>query len=211
LANVIITDDHPFLRMGVSAILEMGGHNLVGAANDAAETHRILETADPEILLLDIRLPGQDGISLLRELRESGDNRRVIILTVEITDDQLLDAIQCKVDGIVLKHEGEDKLLAAIDAVQRGLRFIDSDLYDRALQRAGASNFRSALESLTSKEIKVARLVAAGMRNREIAKQLLTTEGTIKVHLHKIYTKIGISNRTELATLIANEDKSGRI
>src|SRR5690606_6321434 len=126
-------------------VLEMGGHKLVGAANDAAETHEIIGSANPEIILLDIRLPGPDGIALLRELRESGDDRRIIILTVELTDEQLLAAMQCKVDGIVFKHESEDKLLAAIDAVQSGLRYIDGELFDRALQTASGTTEHPSL------------------------------------------------------------------
>lgn len=204
LANVLITDDHPFYRMGVAAVLEMGGHKLIGAANDAEEAFQMLETADPDILLLDIRLPGEDGITMLRHLRADGDDRRIIILTVEMTDEQLLAALQCKVDGVVFKHESEERFLAAIETVLAGGRYIDSELFDRALLKAGESVLPTSVDSLTLKERQVARLVADGLRNREIAKQLAITEGTVKVYLHKIYTKLGIANRSALAALAAN-------
>lgn len=206
MAKILITDDHPFFRMGVNAVLEMGGHVVVAAANDAAEARTAIANSNPEIILLDIRLPGVDGISVLRELRGKGDNRPVIILTVELTDDQLLAAMQCRVDEIVFKHEGEDKLLEAIDAVQRGLKFIDGELFDRALATASKLSTSSVLDGLTRRERDVACQVARGMRNREIAETLNTTEGTIKVHLHKIYTKVEVKNRTELASIVANEN-----
>lgn len=206
MAKILIADDHPFFRMGVNAVLQMGGHAVVAAANDVVEARSAIAATDPEIVLLDIRLPGVDGLSMLRELRSKGDNRPVIILTVEVTDEQLLAAMQCRVDGIVLKHEGEDRLLEAIDAVQRGHRFIDGELFDRALECASRQRGTSPLNRLTSKELDVALQVARGLRNREIATNLNTTEGTIKVHLHKVYSKLGVKNRTGLASLISNEN-----
>lgn len=204
MANILIADDHPFFRMGVITMLEASGHTLVGAANDAAEALQILRSADPEILLLDIRLPDTDGITLLRELRESDDNRRIIILTVELTDEQLGAALKWNADGIVFKHESEERLLAAIDAVAAGGSYIDESLRDRLSGRPDASAVQSPLDNLTPREREVAKAVATGMRNREIAGHLSTTEGTVKVHVHRILTKLGISNRAELTAIVVS-------
>lgn len=201
----MITDDHPFFRLGVHAVLETGGHSVVASANDAGETLAAIKDSKPEIILLDIRLPGTDGISLLRDLRAKGDERAVIILTVELTDEQLLAAIQLRVNGIVFKHEGEKQLLKAIAAVQNGMRFIDAKLMDKALEIASSASTASRLAQLTAKEREIAHHVASGMRNREIASSMGTTEGTVKVYLHNIYSKFSISNRAELAALIADE------
>lgn len=203
MARILVTDDHPFFRLGVGAILDMGGHHLVATANDAAETRAAIESADPEIILLDVRLPEVDGISILESLRRAGDNRPVIILTVELSDQQLVSAIRQKVDGIVFKHEGETKLLEAIEAVQRGLRYIDSQLLDRAMDIASKESSYAPPGNLTKKEREIAKLVAAGLRNRDIAAKLDTTEGTVKVYLHNIYKKCSITNRAELAALTA--------
>lgn len=185
----------------------MGGHQTVAMADDGDETLEAITREDPDIVLLDIRMPRQDGIATLQELRKRGDNRPVIILTVEMTNDQLLDALRAGVDGIVFKHHSEARLLKAIDAVTEGLRYIDNELFDKAISHASTEGAPSRLSKLTPKELNVAQQVARGLRNREIATAMSTTEGTIKVYLHSIYTKLGISNRTELATIALSETK----
>lgn len=207
MSRILVADDHPFFRLGVEAVLRMGGHQTVAMADDGDETLEAITREDPDIVLLDIRMPRQDGIATLQELRKRGDNRPVIILTVEMTNDQLLDALRAGVDGIVFKHHSEARLLKAIDAVTEGLRYIDNELFDKAISHASTEGAPSRLSKLTPKELNVAQQVARGLRNREIATAMSTTEGTIKVYLHSIYTKLGISNRTELATIALSETK----
>ncbi|MCJ2178701.1 response regulator [Novosphingobium album (ex Hu et al. 2023)] len=199
MSRILVADDHPFFRLGVDAVLKMGGHEVVAMAGNGEAALAALERDDPEIVLLDVRMPDGDGISTLRTMRERGDNRPVIILTVEMTDDQLLAAIRAKVSGIVFKHDAEDRLLKAIDAVNNGRRYIDDELIDKAITLASAVRPPTRLMALSAKEREVAQHVARGLRNREIATLLGTTEGTVKVYLHSIYTKMGLSNRTELA------------
>lgn len=156
-------------------------------------------------MLLDVRLPVRDGISTLQELRRRGNNRPVIILTVEMADDQLLAAMQARVNGIVFKHYGEDALLEAIETVNNGLQYIESELFEKAVAYASIATSPSQRALLTPKERDVAHHVVRGLRNREVARQRDTTEGMVKVYLHNTYTKLGISNRTELATTVLNE------
>jgi two-component system nitrate/nitrite response regulator NarP len=183
----------------------MGGHEVAAMTGDGDETLEAIERLKPDVVLLDVRMPGRDGISTLEELRKRGDSTPVIILTVELTDNQLLSAIRAHVNGIVFKHDAEDRLLKAIETVLNGMRYLDGDLIDKAISQASVATPASRLARLTSKELDVAQHVARGLRNREVASLLGTTEGTVKVYLHNIYTKLGISNRTELAMMSLNE------
>ena len=205
MSRILVADDHPFFRLGVNAVLQMGGHEVIAMTGDGDSTLEAIGRDNPEIVLLDVRMPGRDGIATLKAMRERGDERPVIILTVEMTDGQLLEAIRARVNGIVFKHDGEDSLLKAVDAVRRGLTYLDSALIDKAVKHASNANPPSRLAVLTRKEREVAQHVARGLRNREIAALMTTTEGTVKVYLHSIYTKLGISNRTELAMIRLNE------
>ena len=207
MSRILVADDHPFFRLGVDAVLQMGGHEVVAMTDEGDATLEAIERLNPDIVLLDVRMPGRNGISTLQALRKRGDNRPVILLTVEMNDDQLLAAIRAKVNGIVFKHEAEDQLLKAIDAVSNGLRYVDDELIDKAIAQASSARSPAHLTGLSPKELEVAQHVARGLRNREIAALLGTTEGTVKVYLHSIYTKLGISNRTELAIKL-NESKN---
>jgi two-component system nitrate/nitrite response regulator NarP len=155
-----------------------------------------------DILLLDVLMPRRSGIDVLRALRSRGDNHPVVLLTASLNDKLLLEAIKLGVNGIVLKESAQEQLLECLTAVQAGRRWIEQDLMQRALQLAteGAAA-EDPLAAVTTRERAVIELVAQGLRNREIAQELGMTEGTIKVYLHRIYEKLQVSNRTELALL----------
>ena len=108
MSRILVADDHPFFRMGVDAVLRAEGHDVVAMADDGETTLGAVEREDPDIVLLDVRMPGKDGIWTLQALRKRGDNRPVILLTVEMTADQLLAAIKAGVSGIVFKHDAEE-------------------------------------------------------------------------------------------------------
>lgn len=209
MTNILITDDHPFYRMGLQAMLEADGHAVVGSVGDASGAMAAIAAEQPDIVLLDIRLPGMDGVALLKDLRSQGDQRPIIIVTVEVTDDQLLVLVEARVNGIVFKHEGEHRLLDAIETVKHGGRFIDGDLLERAMDLASGRAGVSVLDRLAEKEQAIAHYVADGLKNRDIAEKLATTEGTIKGHLHRIYAKCEVTNRAELASLVVKEAHHG--
>ena len=209
MISVLIADDHAFLRTGVAAVLRGSRFEIVAMASNGIEALAAIEAHDPMIAIFDLRMPLMDGLGALQELRRRGDDRPVVLLTAELSDQQLLEAIKAGVNGILMKDGAEDKLLTCLDAVYSGKRAIDPDMVERALLLSINGSPRSPLDGLAPKEAKIAALVARGMRNRAIADELGMTEGTVKVYLHNIYEKLGLENRTGLALLIRDQPISG--
>lgn len=194
--RILIVDDHPMIRSAVAMLLEGSAFTVVASAGTAASATKAIADNDPDIIILDLAMPGGSGIDVLRKLRNEGDKRPVIILTAGIDDFTLREAISLGVDGIALKNNDPAFLLDCLDAVQRGGNWIDPEL----TERAGSLRRRSsAYSGLSPRERTLVRLVAQGLRNREIATELGITEGTVKVYLHAIFDKLGVANRTELA------------
>ena len=199
--RILIADDHPIIVAGVEALLRGSDYSVVAQARDGAELLDAIGTARPDILIVDVQMPERSGIDVLRILRSRGDQRPVILLTASLDDFRLLEAIQLGVNGIVLKEGAHHLLFDCLDAVRSGGRWIDRALMDRALDRALAdpATRDGGFAALTTRERAVVSLVAQGRRNKEIAAELGITEGTVKVYLHRIYERIGVTNRTELA------------
>jgi two-component system, NarL family, nitrate/nitrite response regulator NarL len=200
MTSVLLADDHPFLRAGVEAVLRGSQYEIVATAATGEEALQLIRVHDPEICLLDVRMPGSGGIDVLEQLRAAKDSRLVVLLTAELSDDALVAGVRTGVNGIVLKDCAAEELVACLDTVLRGGRAIPPELLQRALELSVSRRPRS-LDMLAPREKEIAKLVGRGMRNREIAESLGMSEGTIKVYLHAIYQKLGIDNRTELALL----------
>ncbi len=205
MTRIVLADDHPFLRTGVEGALGSVGIEVVASVDSGSAALEAIEREDPDVAILDVRMPGMGGVPVLEALRARGDNRPVILLTAEIEDSALLTAVKSKVDGIVFKDGAETRLHDAIKAVVAGERFIDQALMQRALDLAIENPRASALAKLSARELQIAEAVAVGKRNRDIAEDIGTTEGSIKVYLHRIYEKLGVSTRTELAVLVLRE------
>ena len=193
MTSILIADDHPFFRAGVSAMLTTAGHQIVGTVDDGDAALDAIAEVNPDVVILDIRMPGRDGVKTLEAMRARNDRRPVIVLATEIMDDQLVAIMRAGVNAILFKDQTEDALLEAIGAVREGARHIDGALLDKAFHIA-------ALRS--PRERQVAEAVAAGKRNRDVAVALGMTEGTVKVFLHKIYAKLSVANRTESSVLM---------
>jgi two-component system nitrate/nitrite response regulator NarP len=149
-------------------------------------------------------------MDVLRTLRSRGDRRPVVLLTAQLDNADLVEAIKLGVDGILLKDGAQSLLLTCLDSVRGGTRWVDKGLLERALDltMSGGAERNDPFADLTAKERAVAGLVAQGLRNKNIAAELGITEGTVKVYLHRIYEKVGVSNRTELA-LFARDRAGG--
>ncbi|HQS97480.1 MAG: DNA-binding response regulator [Novosphingobium sp. 17-62-19] len=202
---VLVADDHGFIRAGVEAVLRGTRFSIVAATASGEETLDAIKTHDPAIVLLDINMPGMNGVQTLEALRERGDTRPVVLLTAGINDRQLISVMRAGVEGIISKDGGEDDLIDVLEKVHAGQKAIQPDFLQRALDLSLKPSAQGPLSKLNPRERKITALVARGMRNRDIGAELGIGEGTVKVYLHTIYQKLGIDNRTELALMVVNE------
>lgn len=201
MTSVLLADDHPFMRAGVEAVLRNSPFEITAMAASGDEALAKVDEADPDLCIFDIRMPGRSGVEVLQAMRDRGDLRPVVLLTAELEDAALLDAVQAGVNGIVLKDVAENALLDCLEAVAAGHRAVPPDVLQRALDLSLRGEPEHPLDGLTPRERQIAEHVGLGQRNREIAAALGMSEGTVKVYLHTIYHKLGIENRTELALM----------
>jgi len=202
MTSVLLADDHAFIRAGVEAVLAHTAYSMIAAVGSGEEALEAVAAHDPDVCVFDVTMPGMDGVQALQALRRRGDGRPVVLLTAQIDDNRLLDALEAEVNGIVTKEGAEETLLQTLDAVLAGQRVISPELAERARQEAARRTIPSPFAGLTPRERTIVSFVARGLRNRDIASELGITEGTVKVYLHALYQKLGIENRTELAILV---------
>lgn len=198
MTRILLVDDHPMIRTAIEVLLRDTRFQLAGTAANGFEALRQVEEVKPDILLLDVQMPGSTGMDVLRQLRAKGSTLPVVLLTAAIDDSSLMEAKELHVQGMVLKNSDPAYLLECLDRVSAGGSWIDPDLRGRsdeltALFGAGGR------PALAPRERQLVGFVRRGLRNREIAEQLGVTEGTVKVYLHTIFEKLGVNSRTELA------------
>lgn len=193
--RLLIVDDHPMIRSAVASLLEGTEFSITASAGTTEAAMLAIVEHNPDMIILDIAMPGGSGLEVLRRLRAEGDRRPVVILTAAIDDFQLGEALRLAVDGIVMKNNDPALLLECLESVRYREPWLDPDLKARADGLAS----RGAEAGLSPRERQLVALVAQGLRNREIAAELGITEGTVKVYLHAIFDKLGVANRTELA------------
>jgi DNA-binding NarL/FixJ family response regulator len=205
--RIAIADDHPAFRDGLCEVLQLeDGFELVGKASNGAEILRVLEDQRPQILLLDLSMPGMDGLATLRRLRETGSKTKVIVLTASEDREHLMEAMQLGASGMVLKHDETSVLVKSIRRVHAGEIWLQSSTTQAVMQCAELSPPTAAPDysmqpkpRLTRKETEVTRMVAQGLRNREIANRMFISEQTVKNHLRAIFEKLQVGDRLELA------------
>jgi two-component system nitrate/nitrite response regulator NarP len=158
---------------------------------------------DPDIVILDIQMPGKTGLEILRDLRDRGAARpKVIILTASLDRSQIVEAIALEADGLVLKDLVTERIVDCIDHVASGVQWIDNDALKRVIVDLARRDARhAAARPLSARESEVARLAARGLRNRDIADSLGLTESTVKMHMGNVLDKLGVASRAELAAL----------
>jgi len=208
VTRVLIADDDPLTAAGVEVLLANSNFQVVANARTGKEALDALAATRPEILVLDIRMPERSGLEVLRTLRGRGDKRPVILLTGSINDQAAREAMDLGVEGLVIKANAPSDLLPCLDAVSRGRRWFDQEVMQRTMALAQSTEARrDPLEQLSVRERGIVSLVQRGLRNKEIAQELGLTEGTVKVHLHKIFEKLGVRSRTELILLGAEREE----
>ncbi len=199
MIRVLIADDQMLVRQGIRTLLEMDPEiSVVGEAADGAEAIERVLASPIDVLLLDIRMPGEDGIAVLRKLSARNALPPTLILTTFDDSDVVLDGIRAGARGFLLKDVSYQQLLAAIGAVAGGATVFQPAITERLL-RAGTAphvDVEAPREPLTVREAEVVRLMAGGYSNREIAAALGTAEGTVKNHVSSILAKFGVRDRT---------------
>lgn len=195
MTRIVLADDHPMIQAAVEAMLRGSDYELAAKAGTGAEALQAIEEQDPEIVVLDIQMPEGTGLDVLRKIRSSGDNRKVVLLTASIDEAGFAESLKLSVDGVLLKTSDPALLIDCLDSVKAGDEWIDP-LLNAEAARADNARDRSIL---SPRETDLVKLVRQGMRNRDIAEQLGITEGTVKVYLHSVFEKTGVANRTELA------------
>ena len=198
MTRILLADDHPMIRTAIDVLLRDTRYELAGTASNGESALRQVDELRPDILLLDVEMPGMGGMEVVRALRAKVSDVRIVILTAGIDDGSLMEARGLRVPGMVLKNSDPAYLLECLDRVRTGGSWIDPELEARARQLEEAFGGR-ARPALAPRERELIRCVRQGLRNREIAKDLGVTEGTVKVYLHAIFDKLGVKNRTELA------------
>lgn len=205
--SIVIADDHPIVLDGLEQLFRVESDILIRSrARDGNETLRAVRTHRPDVLILDVRMPGMDGLAVLRALREEALDTRVVLLTVTLEEDQLVEAVRLGVGGVILKEMAPQLLVEAVRRVHAGGQYLEGGLVGRALRQMvdREEAARDTARILTPREIEIVRMVAAGHRNRAIADKLFITEGTVKVHLHRIYEKLNVGGRLELVLYAQN-------
>ena len=203
MITVIVADDHPIVLHGLASLLKAeSDFEVLAACSDGDAALEAILKHFPDIALLDIKMPGRSGVEVMSAVVEQGLSTKVILLTATASDRNVLTAIKRRAHGFVLKEEAVDVLVACLRAVKCGRRWISRDVLEAATQRVNLDLTKtSSLECLSPRERMIATLVADGLSNKEVARRLGITEGTVKLHLHNIYEKTGVSNRTSLAVL----------
>ena len=199
--RILIADDHTLVRQGLRQLCEgLGGFTVVAEAKDGAQAVALAPTTRPDVILMDIVMPGMDGAEAIRRIMRQTPAARIIALTMYRQEQYMLDAIRAGARGYLLKTVDAQELIAAIEAVHRGEYLIDPIIAARVLSEFHLSMpDQSAMGPLTESEMAVLRLVTQGVDNQEIAAKLNYSVYTVSNRLRTIYEKLHVNNRTQAA------------
>jgi DNA-binding NarL/FixJ family response regulator len=196
--RLLIVDDHPVVRDGLRGMLEsQPDFEVVGEAGDGSEAVHMVGSLNPDIVLMDLRMPVMDGVTALGEIKANNPQVHVLVLTTYDSDADILPAIEAGAAGYLLKDSSKEELYDGIRAAARGETVLAPAVAARLVGRMRAP----AEEKLSSREVEVLQLVAEGPSNSEIAQQLHISQATVKSHLVNIFGKLGVSDRTAAVTM----------
>jgi DNA-binding NarL/FixJ family response regulator len=207
--RILIADDHPIVRDGLKKLLTLEeDFEIVGEAADGCEVLDRVQELDPDVLLLDLRMPNLDGLSALQTLQQTNKRTRVIILTASEDKNEFVQAMKLGCSGIVLKQTAPELIVKSIRKVHGGEIWLDSHTTAAVMRQfaapgeigGGSGTGKSRERSpLSHREREIVQLVAQGYKNKEMAEKMFISEQTVKNHLHNIFDKLGVSDRLELA------------
>lgn len=206
MIKVVICDDQAIIRDGLEMLLKLE-HDIevVGLAQDGAEAVELAATHIPDLILMDLKMPGLNGVEATRRIRTQHPDMKLLVLTTYDDDEWLFDAIRAGASGYLLKDTPREKVIEAVRGTVNGQAFVDPAVAGKLLQQAASQQVKPATQitqNLTSREEDVLRLMARGLSNSEIAAQLYLSEGTVRNHVSAIFTKLDVSDRTQ-AVIIA--------
>lgn len=199
--RLVLADDHPPILQGLTLLLRQEPDlEVLAVCRDGEETLQAVRQFQPDVLILDILMPGKDGLAVLRELRQLEIPTRVILLTAAIDEDNLLEAMRLGVGGVVLKEMAVPLLIQCVRKVYAGDQWLERHSIGRAMEKMlrREAGTREVAKLLTPRELEIVRLAASGLRNKEIASRLTISEGTVKIHLHRSYEKLHVDSRIAL-------------
>jgi DNA-binding NarL/FixJ family response regulator len=202
MIRVLLADDQELVRSGFRLILELAdGIEVVGEAADGHEAVRLAKELRPDVVLMDVRMPGLDGIEATRRLGQAGVDARVLVLTTFDLDEYVYAAVRAGASGFLLKDAPREQLVTAVRTVARGEALlapaITQRLIERFIARPTPTRAAPALAELSAREVEVLRLLARGLSNAEIAAALFLGEATVKTHLARIFTKLDLRDRVQ--------------
>lgn len=209
MTTILVADDHPIVLEGLDALLRKFRYSVVALCVNGKEVLDALheQQLGPDIVLLDIHMPPPNGLELASMLKHDSHQAKVVLLTSNIDDKQILAAMELGVDGIVLKDTASQQLIAALDAVQAGRQWFDGDIVKRAVSKVqSVEKSRAATDLLSPREMEVVQLVVRGMSNKEIARELGLTDGTVKFYLHRIYQKLNVDSRAAMSAVLGGNE-----
>jgi len=200
--RVLLADDQELVRSGFRLILELAdGIEIVGEAADGREAVRLAKELQPDVVLMDVRMPELDGIEATRRLRHAGVDARVLVLTTFDLDEYVYAAVRAGASGFLLKDAPREQLVTAVQTVARGEALlapaITQRLIERFVARPPASEVAPALGELSARELEVLQLVARGLSNAEIAAELVVGEATVKTHVARVLRKLDVRDRVQ--------------
>ena len=205
--RLILADDHSIVLDGLRRLFESEpDFEVVATCADGAAALDAVRSKTCDVLVLDLKMPGKTGLEVLQAMSDEHVPCRTVLLTAALKDDEVVQALKLGAMGVVLKESEPGALLECVRRVQQGEQWIDRETLSRAFGRVmmRASATREASRNLTPRELEIVRMIAQGLRNKAVAERLSISEGTVKIHLHNIYEKLGVDGRLELV-LFAQE------
>jgi two-component system nitrate/nitrite response regulator NarL len=206
-ATVMMVDDHPLLRKGLNQLLECESDlTVVAEASSGQEAIKLALEFEPDLITLDLNMQGMDGLETLKHMRDKGVGSRIVMLTVSDNDEDVVEAIRAGADGYLLKDMDPEEIVDKLREAALGKMVMSAKLTEilaaalRKPERAGSR----ALASLTSREYEILKLIAKGMSNKLIARELDISDGTVKVHVKHFLKKLNLRSRVEAAVWIVN-------